>query len=625
MSADINLRGAPDTASPKRNSPITYSKRSQSAFSSAFVDPVEGRVGNDATVETAPSNQASWNLEGTIRDNYARHDPMVLFPEPSSTVPNATLTQQRVLEGVMAPAMLGDSEVEAPHYRPPSEPPVPWSDIIKFSSATTGEQSEPTNHDHSFSNVITAAPLGTPREMQEPSTSQRSRLCSSVRLRDSPLRTELHYSPVEPEQSKGTEACPIEQPGILPVESSNSHSNTPEEFGKSSLTRKTQIISVPSSDDDLAAMGLPIEQYKPRPSRSRSLKVEMEQPIDYSARPEKAKKKVSRRRKTTAAVSDTSALTTPQKIQQICDMGFTPSTTGRALERNNGDVTQTVDWLVRNGIGEDELASHTTPKKKSGKASHNTAPVDYDTIQGIMRGLNEYSRLDRESVQNAVKSTMAISAVLQAEPANNNSNMMFSTTDQPPNGAQVKSPKIQVVIPKISPKSGNAQSSGSGEAPSKKLKRRKTTLDQPEPESPLQERIVPKAVPEKKRGRGRPKKVANTALSADTVLEVPEESIQKEQHHQLFQSIEPDLTAPPSASTESQPSVTPNGAQAREPESHRDEAPIVEPPPSPIASRTPEVPTKHMNQSPNNKSKVPHRVGLSKRARIAPLLRTLKK
>lgn len=57
-----------------------------------------------------------------------------------------------------------------------------------------------------------------------------------------------------------------------------------------------QKPKLPSSDhlgsDDMAAIGLPKEQYKPRPSRSRSTQIAVE-PIDYSVRPEK-KAKVKR-------------------------------------------------------------------------------------------------------------------------------------------------------------------------------------------------------------------------------------------------------------------------------------------------------------------------------------------
>jgi hypothetical protein len=80
--------------------------------------------------------------------------------------------------------------------------------------------------------------------------------------------------------------------------------------------------SVPDSEDDLITMGVQLEQYKPRPSRSRSLKLNMEESIDYSQRPERVAKK-TRRTRTTGEAETTSTATTPEKVRQICDMGFT--------------------------------------------------------------------------------------------------------------------------------------------------------------------------------------------------------------------------------------------------------------------------------------------------------------
>jgi hypothetical protein len=138
---------------------------------------------------------------------------------------------------------------------------------------------------------------------------------------------------------------------------------------------------VPNSEDDLITVGVPLEQYKPRPSRSRSLKLNMEQSIDYSQRPERVAKK-TRRTRTTGEVETTSSATTPEKVRQICDMGFTLLSTQRgnflktralctslmvvALRQHNGDVTHTVNWLIANGIpAEDELVPPKSSKLRN--------------------------------------------------------------------------------------------------------------------------------------------------------------------------------------------------------------------------------------------------------------------
>ncbi|KAF1840673.1 uncharacterized protein K460DRAFT_321001 [Cucurbitaria berberidis CBS 394.84] len=624
--ANANPRKSPDFISPKGNGSITYSKRSKSVFS-ASTEPVHDHLPKDATAEMSPFNPAIWSLEGTMRDNYVTHDPMMLFPEPSSTVPNATLTQQRVLEGVTAPAMLGDSGAETSPYQLPPEPSVPWSDMMKFSPTNTSEEFDLINQEPTPSNITTAARLETPRQTHQSSVSQRSRRGSSVRLRGSQLRNTIQRDEINPEEVMAPhwEATSVQRSEIWTA-SSESHRNIQQEARNSSRPRKSEVILMSNSDDDLAAVGLPEEQYKPRPSRSRSLRAGIEQPIEDSVRPELAKR-VSKRRKTTAVTSDASVITTPQKIQQICDMGFTPSTTERALEQNSGDVTQTVDWLVNNGISDDELAPHNTPKKKLvSKVNHKTPSVDQDTIHVIMRGLNEYRRPDPDGRQETVKSTLPTSDIIPEQPANDDINA--SKTDEPSKALQTKSPKVQVVIPKQGRKPDDAQTHGLGQTPSKKPKRRKTTLDQPEAEPLVEERAVPQATSEKKRGRGRPKKVANTALSADTIIELPGKSIGREEHAEVPPSVESNPVPPPTISAEIQLVVEPNGAQGSEPENQK-KAPIAKSPPkttpATAASQTPERSTELVSHSPNNKGKVPHRVGLSKRARITPLLRILKK
>lgn len=122
----------------------------------------------------------------------------------------------------------------------------------------------------------------------------------------------------------------------LPAEQTSEADTTAEKSATQSTVRNTNAShpsntkqrpgSVPNSEDDIPIMDVPLEQYKPRPSRSRSLKLDLEEPINYSQRPERVAKK-TRRTRTTGDVDTTSTATTPEKVRQICDMGFTPSTT----------------------------------------------------------------------------------------------------------------------------------------------------------------------------------------------------------------------------------------------------------------------------------------------------------
>lgn len=98
-----------------------------------------------------------WSLEGTLRDSYAAHEPMAMFPEPSSTIPNATLTQQRLLDEVMNPAFLGiEPEIDAPPYEP-AKSSVPWSDFLNTPSVRITQDSLPERQFYSIGSIITLA------------------------------------------------------------------------------------------------------------------------------------------------------------------------------------------------------------------------------------------------------------------------------------------------------------------------------------------------------------------------------------------------------------------------------------------------------------------------------------
>jgi hypothetical protein len=563
-----------------------------------------------------------------MREHYEQHEP-AMFPEPSSTVPNATMTQQRVLDVVNAPTMFGqDSDAVGPRFVPPPEPSMPLSDLWKFTPAEAAEQTE-SSEQGPAPDVPSATPLQTSQTNLELLVSQRSRRGSSVRPRESPLRNEVFRAEVanmgeRPPLFEASLASVSKIPPTAPSRSIHS-----QDFRDSPRQRRGKAAVVASSNDDLAVIGLPKEQYKPRPSRSRSLKVDMKQPIVDSVEPERAKK-VSRRRKTTAAADGINAITTPQKVQQICDMGFTPSTTTAALKRNKGDVTQTIDWLVTNNIGHDELAPQSPPKTKSTpKKDGEMLAVDPETIQNIMRNLNAYRRDDMQTPQNANPSTVANNATIPTRHSNDAA--ASSTTVLPSDGTSVTSPmKVQVVVPKGLPKTTSTHASDSIDFPTKKLKRRKTTLDQPDShsitETTVMPEVMPEVVPEKKKGRGRRKTAANTATSTKVVPETQDESLPAEHNDDVLQTIERNVASGRANMALQSPADEAQVPEPAEPETivHASNPPSKSSPAT--ASETPERSTKLTSASPSiTKGKVPYRVGLSKRARIAPLLRIMKK
>lgn len=546
-----------------------------------------------------------------MRVTYTHHDPMTTFPEPSSTIPNATQTQQRVLEGVNAPTMLGfGTETEAPRHLLPPEPSVPWSDLMKFTPVDLVGLSESSVPDVPLSDYASTIPVQQMHEESSRVLSQRIGQESSVCSRASPLshQTGPNAASIDQRSERSAAIKSSRLSTSVPTTSlSSSHRDQDLEPEQSTVQREIRTVSLFDSDDDLA-IDLPKESYKPRPSRSRSLKVDSAESIDYSVRPEKAKQ-ASKRRKTTGAVGVTKRVTTPEKVQQICDMGFTPSTTKRALGRNDYDVTRTIEWLVTNGVGEDEIATHNTAQKPTPKATrndHQVAGMDPDTIQVIMRDLNDY-RWDEPAI--AVANNAPARAISIDEGPNHPSKFA------PREVVETKSPKVQVVISDKRIKTTSMQTLAPATASGKKAKRRKTTLDQPEQESITELNYVPAVVLEKKRGRGRPKKASNAVVLAEDLEEEPNDHkpmLQQNevQQNEVLQDLDLNLA---STGTSTHATDTIHDTSLRKPQTTDDTAPI---PDSQLkvviptlTSQTRESLAKVVGPSPANKGKVPHRVG----------------
>lgn len=602
---------------------------------------------------------------------FAQQEPLAMFPEPSSTVPNATATpQRRLLEEVLAPEFLGlRPDPDAPAWQP-AKSSVPWSDFLKSPSGNTEDKPDPSNQSQvpsdqrgDSSQKLTGGATLEPAlaAVQTTQQSQRSRRSSFTHLEGSQFRKEAIRGVVNPKDIMGPP--PIISPET-PNEGAVVHCATPSGTDRSSLSKrraaeeicksphrqkngqeepvpaartikaKEKSSSVRKPDDDLAAIGLPKEQYKPRPSRSRSLKLN-EDPIDYSIRPEKVTKG-PRRSKTTGGADEATTATTPQKVRQICDMGFTPSTTQRALRQNNGDITQTVDWLIANGVaGEDELAPP-RPSKSKGKtkkvSTHPDAPGQHMEATEEAPASEKGGR--RVSFSVLAEADVGLAIMSADAPADAVAENTMATAPER------KSPSVKVVIPsreqatalrvKEQQPAGMSiasQKRGSVEAARSKAKRRKTTLDQPESTLEGHQMGTPEPPKEKKRGRGRPRKEAKSVESI--LAEQDEAAPQSKTIHTkaVLQEIQPNVS--PIIET----SITKKANdQTDAPVAAVEEVLASTPPPKPTTAsteplRTPDNKTKAANasHSPLSKGKVPYRVGLSKRARIAPLLRTLKK
>lgn len=205
----------------------------------------------------------NWILQGTMREAYAQHDPNAMFPEPSSTVPNATLTQQRVMEGVLAPALLGsDVDSERTPFQP--EASIPWSEYLK-SPTNTGEQPKSSAH-YSHASQNLSVPMSEPLldDAPYPSASQPNRRLS-LTLVGCPSTQEMDAGVADTQGLAifHTEEVAFEAAPLQASSSSTVNKSIPGKTSTSSRqARETRYRPSPgpTSDDELADLGLPREQ-----------------------------------------------------------------------------------------------------------------------------------------------------------------------------------------------------------------------------------------------------------------------------------------------------------------------------------------------------------------------------
>lgn len=259
---EFDLDNTPGGIRASVKGPVTYSKKSKGMYSSssaghnAAQEPPHQELHFSRTV-----NNADWLLEGTMLDAFVQHD-NAMFPEPSSTVPNATLTQQRVLEGVLAPALLG-SDIDTAKVSFQSDASIPWSEYLK-SPTDAGEQPRSSAYGPQVSLSVSAPAPDLSLQEDTGATQVQQNRQGSLVLVGSPLEHNLSTNDfdaqdgaipldnsVEPDRRR------LQNPSLSTLGRTtrdglqSSHSE--------SLHRKQD--SVPLSDNDLADdVGLPKEQ-----------------------------------------------------------------------------------------------------------------------------------------------------------------------------------------------------------------------------------------------------------------------------------------------------------------------------------------------------------------------------
>ncbi|KAJ9667506.1 hypothetical protein H2201_002375 [Coniosporium apollinis] len=356
----------------------------------------------DAPVVEDPSGPIpSWELPGSIQDDFAHHDPVAMFPDPSSTIPDNTMTQQRLIdEALSMHASVPFSEFHIPEAPAGSNSSIPWSAYIASqpgNGETGSKSSHPSNPSpqRSIDDISALTPsvksktpksskstmpsplkyserikrTKTTADVQATGISQHS-LCDELSLSTGLLSKKRKNTATPSETETGADgradepksdtksSSELKNAAVSKLQSDDLISNSPKEQfqPRSSRTRSLRILetsntnrpSDPLNSDDIA-VGLPKERYQPRPSRSRSNPVLQEAQIDYSVPPEKAAKangRAKRRKTTDTSLVGELVLSEAEKLERITAMGFSSSEGKKALRDHVGDLNAAVEWLA---------------------------------------------------------------------------------------------------------------------------------------------------------------------------------------------------------------------------------------------------------------------------------------
>ncbi|KXS98218.1 hypothetical protein AC578_267 [Pseudocercospora eumusae] len=232
---------------------------------------------------------------GTIEDDFAKHNPNVMFRDTGSTVAFNESSEQRMLEQALQDARQPVSSAAklAESEQNPSSPAWLWAHTTQ--SPHSNQSKKSVRHD---------------ADSIKDATEQANKVLEPVE----PPQQDLAAATSKPaeylaQDDRKTADVSQRQASVLPKSSPQVivHTNgTPEETSLGTITQEShrgrkrkpsntnqEASSEPFDSEDLL-VGLPKERYQPKPSRRRMTELP-EEPIDYSVVPERAAKK---RRKT---------------------------------------------------------------------------------------------------------------------------------------------------------------------------------------------------------------------------------------------------------------------------------------------------------------------------------------
>ena len=625
------------------------------------------RTSQSARFSEHSGHQSSMPLPaGSLQTDFLNHEPAVMFKDTGDTVADASSEQQRMLEQVLASKKGLSTSVtkEAQQRSEHQSSSIPWtaSDIADSAKSRRSRMAAEGRDGTEEGPEGDEGALDEPTEDHEPPAddeqppSKETEPANEENLQPAHSQSKVQMVGIE-KKSKRPKSSPMVE--IYPEPSvQNSTVGESVKTKQRSAKSRNQNVHEESSEplnSDEKAIGLLKERYIPRPSRRRATQV-AEDPIDYSKVPEKAAK--VKRTKTTGARVSVSAEDNGFGASQETRPGVSPSGLSKdalSEDARKQDVSPSEIEGNESKINEDE--SPVKPRRRIRQGNEEPLPPNSEKAEAQHDAKAEVQEdEDKVFVKPAIPTPKpkAASKVKRAQTTIFEDHVEFMGSRRSPNLSQQQAKRksaLQDVQNEAAPKSERKRKSsvaddsddedelakenedaGSKEkSPPKKRRGRppksekqtqpKATdsvmkdSDQEDEEDELAAEDSAEEKPPKKRGRGRPaksastpgKKPVNKTAKADRMDDEPEKPA--DEGHEARQPEQP-------ASTPSKPSAPATEMPTPSPE---------QPPEKPQS--TPQKGSSHATtqHSPiKSSSKVPFRVGLSKKNRIPSLLRVMR-
>ncbi|KAF2762008.1 hypothetical protein EJ05DRAFT_507607 [Pseudovirgaria hyperparasitica] len=557
----------------------------------------------------------AWHLPASLQQEFALHEPNAMFPDPSSTVPDNSSTQKHLVQDAIdafrAPTVVEISVTDFTTQKT-NESSVPWSDYLQTQPAEPAKT--PTN---------AAAP-------EPPSTTDHTAFLDTLpKLSDSSTR-----------KRKATSSQII---------------GTPDQGVDSSQTKHRKgyaSSTIDPLDSDELAIDLPQEMYKPRPSRSRSARY-ADDPIDSSATLQRFSRKVPKRSKTSSeCATHTMQLSSSEKIEMICAMGFTSSQAHNALQRSYGSLEKAVDQLCNvesqgphQSVEEVSFVVQTNvhPSKDIDEAQVKTSTEEVTSVATVTatgtsipvppKAVDEPTQKEVKAIidsedEGDIDSPITENAEYVLAKEANGTSAVEEDLDEEQGTDEDAAVDMRTKMRRT--KSMPVLAVQRKNEGTKTKKRRGRPRKEAEVELEDSPKLIDKDCGKTRKGRGRPRKNVDIVLENieslvekefDEKAEAKTDTAVAEEKSKVTTALTEDSPNPNAVRTVLQAHSPPSTPPQQLPASARDR-PESRHGPELLSPKKPKALSPH---SPLMKGKVSYRVGLSRRARIAPLLRIVKK